>query len=258
MSTIQENFDNTTIFGSGAEPKQGIYEVSATQAHKLGAIYEKADGRTFRYARAGATQLAKNLVNAAAAPDAQAITSTIQTAYGAGVGDVTFDVLLTTGNGWSNNSLIDGWLHVSDGGASMGDLYEIKSNKWTTSDTVMSVTLADPNGLVRAIAATDDVILYANQMAATVVSPTNPVSDVAGVALTIVPVNYYYWAQYRGLCSILVDGTDTIVAGDVVSLSDSVAGTIHLNDAAADDVQVGVCVAKGAVNEASLVNLNLS
>ena len=96
MSTIQSNYDKTTIFGSGAEPKQGIYEVSATQEHKLGAIYKKADGREFRYARAGATQLAKNLVNAAAAPDAQAITSTIQTGYGAAAGLVTFDVLLTT------------------------------------------------------------------------------------------------------------------------------------------------------------------
>jgi hypothetical protein len=258
MSTIQDNFDNTAIFGSGAEPKQGVYEVSATQEHKLGAVYEKADGRTFRYARAGATQLAKNLVNAAAAQDAQAITSTIQTGHGAGVGEVTFTVLQTTGNAWVDGSLIDGWLHVSDGGAAMGDLYEIKSNVWITGDTVMSVTLSDPHGLVRAIAATDDVILYANQMALTVVSATTTVSDVAGVALTIVPVNNYYWAQYRGLASILVDGTDTIVVGDVAVLSDSVAGTIHLNDALADDVPVGICVAVGAVGEASLINMNLS
>jgi hypothetical protein len=140
----------------------------------------------------------------------------------------------------------------------MGDLYEIKSNVWITGDTVMSVTLSDPHGLVRAIAATDDVILYANQMALTVVSATTTVSDVAGVALTIVPVNNYYWAQYRGLASILVDGTDTIVVGDVAVLSDSVAGTIHLNDALADDVPVGICVAVGAVGEASLINMNLS
>jgi hypothetical protein len=252
------NFDNTTVFGSGAEPQQGIYDVSETQEYKLGAIYKKADGREFRYARAGATQLAKNLVNAAAAPDAQAITSTIQTAYGASASSVTFDVLLTTGNAWVDGSLVDGWLHVSDGGAAMGDLYEIKANSWSTSDTVMSVTLSDPNGLVRAIAATDDVILYANQMAATVVSPTNPVSDVAGVALTIVPVSNYYWAQYRGLSSTLIDGTDTIVAGDIVCLSDSVAGTIHLHDSLTDDVPVGICVATGAVSEPGLVNLNLS
>ena len=251
-------FSETTIFGSGAEPKQGIYEVSVTQEHKLGTIYSTTDGRVFRYARAGGTQLAKNLLNAAAAPDAQAITSTAQTAYGAAVGAVTFDVLQTTGNAWVEDSLIDGWLHVSDGGAAMGDMYKIASNVWTTSDTVMSVTLEDTGGLVRAIAATDDVILYANQAALTVVSPTDPVSELVGVASTIVPINYYYWAQYRGIASILIDGTDTIVAGDVVTASDSVAGTVHLNDGLPDDVPIGICIATGAVSEASLVNMNLS
>jgi len=251
-------FDKTTIFGSSAEPNQGVYEVSATQKHKLGAIYNKADGRSYRYARAGGTQLAKNLLNAAAVPDAQAITSTAQTAYGAAAGAVTFDVLQTTGNAWVKDSLVDGWLHVSDGGAAMGDLYEIEANVWKTSDTVMTVTLADKNGLTRAIAATDDVILYANQAALTVVSPANPVSEIIGVNATIVPINYYYWAQYRGIASILIDGTDTIVAGDVVTASDSVAGTIHLNDALTDDVPIGICIATGAVSEPGLVNMNLS
>jgi hypothetical protein len=95
-------------------------------------------------------------------------------------------------------------------------------------------------------------------MALTVVSPADPVSDVAGVSLVDVPINNYYWAQYRGLASILIDGTDTIVAGDVVTLSDSVVGTIHLHDSLTDDVDVGICVATGAVSEPGLVNMNLS
>ena len=251
-------YSDTIITGPSNQPLQSVYEVSATQEHRLGALYHKEDGRSWRYARAGGVQLAKNLLTAAAAPDTQAITSTIQTGYGAAVSAVTFDVLLTTGNAWSDDSLIDGWLHVSDGGAAMGDLYRIKSNKWTTSDTVMSVTLEDGNGLVQAIAATDDVILYANQCALTVVSPTDPVSEIIGVASTIVPINYYYWAQFRGIASILIDGTDTIVAGDVVTASDSVVGTIHLNDALTDDVPIGICIATGAVSEAALVNMNLS
>ncbi len=191
-------------------------------------------------------------------PDAQAITSTIQTGHGASVGEVTFTVLQTTGNAWVKDSLVDGWLHVSDGGDAMGDLYEILSNEWATSDTIMNVTLSDPHGVLRAILVTDDVILYANQMALTVVSPADPVSDMAGVSLIDVPINNFYWAQYRGLASILIDGTDTIVAGDVVSSSDSVVGTIHLNDALTDDVPIGICVATGAVSEPGLVNMNLS
>jgi hypothetical protein len=75
------------------------------------------------------------------------------------------------------------------------------------------------------------------------------------VSLAVVPIGYYYWAQFRGECPILVDGTDTVVAGDVVALSDSVAGTIHLNDAAADDVVVGICRFAAAVSECCLIDL---
>ena len=52
--------------------------------------------------------------------------------------------------------------------------------------------------------------------------------------------------------------SDTIVAGDVVTASDSVAGTIHLHDSLTDDVPIGICVATGAVSEPGLVNMNLS
>lgn len=243
--------------GARIDDSCDIFTPHASQKLALGTILELDDGtgRMFRYCQNGAVALSKALVNSSAALDAQAITSTIQTAYGAAAGSVQFDVLLSTGNGWSNNDLRDGWLLVSDGGTAMSDLYVIKDNKWTTSDTVMNVEIADQGGLRNAIAATDDVILFRNKCAMTVVSATNPVSGMVGVSLADVAISYYYWAQFRGYAPLLVDGTDTVVVGDTVALSDSVAGTIHLNDSEADDVLVGTCVHSGAVGEPCIIDL---
>jgi len=216
-------------------------------------------GRMFRYCQNSSTAiLAKALVNSSAALDAEAITSTNQGAtYVHDAGEVTFNILLTTGNDWSDDDLIDGWLLVSDGGTAMGDMYMIKSNEWVTSDTVMKVTIADEGGLRNAITADEDIICFQSKYANTVVSATNPVSGMVGVSLANVPKSYYYWAQYRGYAPVLSDDADTVVVGDTVTLSDSVAGTIHINDAATDDVIVGNCVHSGAVNEPSIVDLML-
>jgi len=235
-----------------------IFTPTVTQKYTLGLELDLNDatGRMFRYCQnSSAAILAKALVNSSAALDAEAITSTIQTGYGVAAGESRFDVLLTTLNAWTADDLIDGWLLVSDGGTAMSDMYMIKANKWTTSDTVMNVTICDEGGLRNAIAATDDVILFQSKYANTVVSATNPVSGMVGVSLVDVAKSYYYWAQFRGYAPILVDGTDTVVVGDTVTLSDSVAGTIHLNDALADDVIVGTCVHSGAVSEPCIVDL---
>jgi hypothetical protein len=236
-----------------------IFTPTSDQKYTLGLELDMNDatGRWFRYCQAAGTALSKALVNSSAALDAQAITSTVQTAYGVAAGETRFDVLLTTGNAWTDDALRDGWLLISDGGAAMSDMYMVKSNKWVTSgdDTVMRVEICDEGGLRNAIAVTDDVILFQSKYANTVVSATNPVSGMVGVSLADVAASYFYWAQFRGYCPVLVDGTDTVVVGDTVTLSDSVAGTIHLNDAAADDVIVGTCVHAGAVSEPCIIDL---
>ena len=119
----------------------------------------------------------------------------------------------------------------------------------------MRVTICDRGGVRNVIAALDDVVLFQNKCANTVVSATDPVSGMVGVSLVNVPISYFYWAQFRGYTPILTDDTDTVVVGDVVTLSDSVAGTIHLNDALTDDVPVGNLVFAGATDECSIVDL---
>lgn len=236
-----------------------IFTPTADQKYALGCELDLNDAtsRKFRYCKAGGTALSKCYLGASAVQDAQAVTSTAQTAYGASAGDTKFDVLLTTGNAWSKNDLVDGWLLVSDGGTAMGDFYMIKSNKWTTSDTVMNVELVDRDGLRNAIAATDDVILFQSKYRGIVVAPVNATGPLVGVPLVDVTKNYYYWAQYRGPSPVFTDDTDTLVVGDAAMLSGSVAGTLALVDASADDVIVGTVIHSQATDECSIVDLQL-
>jgi len=264
MSYDNYNWDyrRTKIVGPAQlKAANDIFHPTVDQRYALGTEYWMNDGtgRAFRYCENGAVALAKALMASGAAQDAQAITSTEQTAYGASAKAKKFDVLLSTGNAWSDHDLVDGWLVVSDGTTALGDMYLIKDNYWTTSDTVMNVEIADAGGLRNAIlAASDDVILIKNKCKDTVVNATNPVSSVVGVPLVIVPISYYYWAQFRGWAPVICDGTDTVVVGDFVMQSESVAGAVALLDCTTtvgDDHPYGICVLVGAVSETCVIDL---
>lgn len=240
-----------------------IFTPTAAQKYTLGLELDLNDatGRQFRYCKNGATALGKCKMVQTPAHDAESIASTVQTAYGASAEATTFDVLVATGSGITANSLRDGWLIVSDGGTAMGDMYLINSNKWSTSDTVLSVTIADEGGLRNAIAATDDCSFIPSKYKDVIVTTEAPAGGPVGVPLVDVTANYYFWAQYRGYTPIFTDDTDTIVVGDPVMLSvDSTAasdGCVALVDASADDTVIGNCVFAGAVSECSIIDLLL-
>jgi len=185
-----------------------------------------ATGRMFRYCQnSSAAILAKALMNASAALDAEAITSTNQGgSYTHDAGLQTFEILQTTGNAWTDGSLIDGWMLVGDGSVAMGDMYMIKDNKWVTSDTVMRVTICDEGGLRNAIVSADDIVCFQSKYANTVVNPQSQAAGVVGVSLADVPISYYYWAQFRGYTPIIVDTSDSPVVGEPVGKAGT-AGT---------------------------------
>jgi len=240
-----------------------IFTPTADQKYTLGLELDLNDAthRKFVYCKNGATALGKCKMVQTPAHDAQSIASTVQTAYGVAVNKTTFDILVATGSGITANSLRDGWMLVSDGGSAMGDMYLIKSNKWTTSDTVLNVTIADEGGLRTAIAATDDCSFIPNKYKDVIVTTEVPAGGPVGVPLVAVTANYYFWAQFWGYTPIFTDDTDTIVVGDPVMLSvdDTAAsdGCVALVDASADDYVIGNCVFVGAVSECSIIDLRL-
>ena len=240
---------------------QHLFTPTADKKHALGRILEIDDGtgRKFRYCQDAGSGISKALMAASAALDTQAITSTAQTAYGAALGAQKFNVLLTAGNAWTDHALRDGWLLVGDGGDAMGDMYMIKDNYWTTSDTVMTVEIADEGGLRTIIAATDDVVLFQSKYANCVVNPTTQAGGVVGVPLADVSASYYFWAQFRGYTPIICDAGDTIVVGEPAGKAGTpgTAGGVGLVENDGTDAVWGTVVYASTTEECAIIDLLL-
>jgi hypothetical protein len=214
----------------------------------------------WRYCKNGGTLLAKALMTVSPIHDAQAL-AIIQTGYGADAGATRFDCLITTANAITDGELIDGTLLVNDGGVAMGDSYIIKNNYWTTSDTVINIEIADQGGLRAAIAATDDLSFLKHKCHEVIVAPTTQTNGgpAIGVPNVAVTASYYFWAQYRGECPMILDTTDTIVVGEPCGRAGTldVAGTVGLVANDGTDAVWGTCVYASTNAEAAIVNLML-
>lgn len=236
-----------------------LWTPTVRQTSMLGREFTANNGDMFRYCKNGSTQIAKALLVAAEQIDAQQ-KATIQTAYGASVGEKKFEVLATTAHGVSNHELIDGLLLVNDGStAAMGDLYTIKDNIFVTDDTVWRIEIADQGGVRNVIAATDDLSFFKNPYHSVIVKPTTLTGPIVGATLTIIPANYYFWAKIRGITALLVDNGDTIVEGEPVGHIDGSndAGSIGLVSTHATDIVLGVCMYPSTGDEAALIRLDI-
>lgn len=241
-----------------------VWTPTVTRYFPLGAIAEARDGRKWVYCQNGAVALTVARLVQTPTQDAEQVTSTIQTSYGASAEAKQIDVVATTGNAIADSDLIDGWLIVSDGSSTaMGHMYKIKDNKQVVSgtDTLIRVHIADQGGLRVAVAATDDLCFLEERHKGLLVTTEAPVGNIIGVTPTAVTASYYFWAQFWGPAPVIIDDTDTIVVGDPVMASvDNTAasdGTVALHDADADAFVVGYCMMTGAVSETSVINLML-
>ena len=237
-----------------------LHTAEATQKFALGTELEMDDGtgRKFRYAKAGGAILSPHLMNVAALLDAQQFAKA-QTAYGASEGEVVFDILATTGHTITDGELKDGWLFVNDGGTAMGDLYHINNNKFVTDDTVIQIELSEK--LRRDVLATDDFTFIKNKYLDVIVAPTTQTNGggAVGVARCTVAIGYYFWAQYRGYCALILDTTDDIIVGEPVGRAGTldVAGCVGLVANDGTDEVWGTCVYDSTNAEAAIIDLKL-
>ncbi len=230
-----------------------LFQVSATQQHALGRRLELYDGRCFRYAKNGAVQLSPGLMCQSAAIPAE-LTNEVQTGYTTAVGDKIIRVLVTTGNGVTNNSLAGATLVTQDG-TGEAYAYTIIGNRWITSDTVLELTLADR--IRAATAATSEFTIVPNRYSNVIVQPTTVTGVAVGVPNQIVPAGYYCWLQTKGLCPMVVDAGDTLVVGAAAGqpATYGTAGAVGI-PAITTDIW-GRTVFIGTAGETALIDLNL-
>jgi hypothetical protein len=179
---------------------QGIAEQSTTQKETLGALRILADGRKFRYGRAGASAALAIGQMCGTAPAIANHIKQANTGYTMAVGDTSVTVLLGA-TAATEDQYKDGYLQIYDGAATaVGQNLRISSNPAAALSTAMTIQLADP---VRyACIATDSYALIPNPWSVCIViaaAATPP----AGVPATKIAASSYGWFQTGGVANLL-------------------------------------------------------
>lgn len=215
--------------------EQGIMEESERQRLPLGAKLELADGRVFRYCKAGGVALAAGKTAQSVIVATERDTS-INGGAVVAVGALSFT--FTAVAEITANQFAEGFAHiVNDTGA--GLQYKIKSNTFAAIAAETTITLYDP--IVTALAATTDVILTSSPYSAVILADGD-LSYIVGVPTIPVTALFYFWSQTGGVGMVLRGDSTGVATTELELQADVVGGT----DGA------GISTAGGAVGKQQL------
>lgn len=232
------------------------------RGHPLGGVMVFADGRRFRYGRAGGVALATGVLCQQTLNSANWDELAVPTARAAGVNQIT----VTNGaTAITADYFKDGFLNIEDD-AGEGYLYTIRSNDAAAASGVVTIDLYET--LQVALTTASTVTLFANPYSVILIHPSPPTAKVLGVAQGIIAITAYGWLQSWGPCSLLTAGT--VVIADEVIPSASVDGAVDprnytLSEAAPNTLDgtqeyptVGTVMEVAADTEYSIVDLAIS
>lgn len=227
---------------------QGIFETSSTQQIDLGAKASTADGREYRYVKAGGTELVAGQVQDGPATVANHTNlATNVAAVGATQITVTLGATAVTANQYSN-----GYVVVNDV-AGQGYTYSIKSHPAANASAAVVITLEDSSPVQEALTIASQVTLVANQYNGVVVHATAEAGVPVGVAVVDIAANEYGWVQTRGPVSALCGFATGI--GLSVAASDTVAGAYETGDGILP--VIGYAIAAGVATEYNPIFLTI-
>lgn len=215
----------------------------------LGAVGGTADGRIYRWSKAGAVDLAAGKVNVTPARAANHANRTLTT--GSAVGSYTVSVPVGA-TAVTQDQYKDGMLTVNDGTAE-GISYLIEGNTAAASSGTTTVTLSEP--IKVALTNASDVTLDVSACDLLIVAPGAIAHNAAGVNNVAITASSFGWVQVKGYCAVLSDGIVTKGAGAI--LSDAVAGAVEIEVAATVTNRVANAVEASVDTEYSLFNLCL-
>jgi len=239
-----KNEYSEALKGTGPIPiAQGIYEMSSTANGELGTPVRFADGRVFRYAKAGATALAPGkLMKAGVVSFAAATNKAVNAAVGVGL----YAVTLQTASAYTTCE--EGYLQINDA-AGEGIQYKIKEASANATTAVYTdLTLYDP--IATALTTSSEGTIIASPYEQ--IELCSAITDIIiGVSPITVTAEYYFWIQTWGVACVLAD--NAVAAGVVVEVgvdvNSNTAGTTTRNadTAMAVGVQmlVGITAAAG-------------
>lgn len=204
---------------------------SSTKQDMLGAIGMTADGRVFRYAKAGASNLDAGKLVVNADLNADVTNKTVARTYAAGVTTIVVDAAGAV----VADAYVDGFLTISDA-TGEGITYRVTGNTGTSGAGEVTVTISQPTQTALTIDVSE-YTLTKNPWDSVVISATDQADMAVGVPNVAVTASYYFWAQTRGECAVLAD--EAVTRGLALTIGTGVAGAVEALDAAGEP-QIGV------------------
>lgn len=226
-------------FPASVEGKtQGLYDQSSSPSHMLGTAMRLADGRSYRYAKAGGNITIGRVVGhvAIAYPpgrDCVPSTATPRTTEEWDEGTRTIHVATTASATTSlhlyANRFDDGYLWVNDRDGE-GQIFQIKSHEvsGTAADADVALTMYDEELLTVALTVNTQIALQANIYKDVVVhTGTTSSGPALGVANRAVTSGKYFWLQTWGPTPVLT-GAVSLVAGQEAVVGNTTGGDTGL------------------------------
>lgn len=214
---------------------QDVAETSPAKREAVGALRITADGRKFRYAKAGPSGLAAGTLGLAPAAVAghQDLAATPSA-----VGDRVLSLVVGAA-AVAENAYEDGFFQVAEA-EGKGRQYRILSNTACPAGGTVILTLAEP--VRAALTAASRVSLVPSPWAGVAASATEE-NLPAGVAPCDVPAGHYFFAQTGGVACCLAGGAAPVGA---MLVPGATAGTLAAMNATLDVDQPVAGVAFGA------------
>lgn len=220
---------------------QDIRTTSSTSGGEaLGQLGSTSDGRTFRYALAGASNLAAAELQVNADVDSNVVNKTVAAA--ASVGDQTVSVNVS--GAITANTYAGGYLTINDA-TGEGISYYVNGNTGSSGAGTITVTLREAI-TVDLTASTSEYTLTVNPFANTVISATDQADQPLGVPNVAVTAANYYWVQTGGIASVLWD--EAVAKGLALTIGTGTAGAVEALDAAGEP-QLGIATMAGVDTE---------
>lgn len=227
-----------------------IVETGDVELLTVGARYSDAFGRVFRYAKAGASALARGKL--CVAPTVVANHINLSWATVPAIGDKT--VYITLGATAATADQYKGGSLVVQDGTGQGRAYRISGNDAVDSAGTITVRLEEAIDTAGAASETG-CDLISNPWRGAVISVTDQADFATGVPVVEIAAGKYGMIQTGGLCSVLMD--EAVTNGSVVTIGSSTAGAVEAQDAAGEQAVGIVAGTAGVDTEYQLVELTI-
>lgn len=205
----------------------GAYDFTLTQKLPLGTRARTRDGRVFRYAQAGASDLVAGSVYQSAAPIPLHLALT---AVALSIGG-TLVVVTPGATAGAANLYAEGYLGV-DTTPGNGQTYLIAGHPAISASVAFNLTLDPAHSVQVAFTSATRYGLIHNPYKNVIVAATTVTAAAVGVPLMPITAAYYGWLQTWGPASVLMNGTPGVGIGVVTSAT--TAGAVDVAAVAAE------------------------